>query len=518
MKKINLKAVFLASSLAFLIMACESDDSAVVEKAEPSEVTTIERVELPVNPVTENIEPVEPDVIQAIEAPAKVIIKPVASASSEQFTNVGTSVVLDGSASSSQNKGALQYRWTLTSRPSQSTAKLTAEKSVSPSFTADQVGLYKVTLFVNDGVASSTPSTVTIHSGNPVFAFSNNTQGKTITTYAVDSRTGLLTNIATTSTEAQPVSMVLHPDKKYLYVAYVDTNEIAVFSIDELTGSLKKQSSISANAMAEDSSSKPNFIYTDASGQFLYVLNQLTHNVTGLLTSNVSVFDIQPENGQLTALSSASPPFNNWSMGVHMNGQFAYIPSYYNNNISTYSIDKTSGKMSHLATVAAKFGPSSIAIIPNGNFVYSANYKNDTVSTYSVDPVTGVLFAQGSVQTGSSKTTGIQPVYIVIHPSGKFAYTANFGSGDISVFNINQASGELTLLNTVASTVSPATEITSLSFDSSGLFLYSMTVGSGIWIFSINTSSGDLTEVIRKQGASEHSLLFTNVSSLNKKI
>lgn len=527
MIKINRKIVYSILSIAILLTACESDDSGFVANTEKHEIITSVSVAPPALPASENISPVEAEktvttektlpIVDPARSIAKAVIRPIASAGAEQYTNVGTSVVLDGGASSSANKKPLQYRWTLTSKPLQSKAKLTTSKSVSPSFTVDQVGVYKATLVVNDGYVNSSPSTVTIHCGEPVLAFSNNSQSNTITTYAVDKRTGLLTDIAITKTELNPISMVLHPNQQYLYVAFLNTNTVSVFAIDKLTGSLSEKTSIAANAITKDFTSKPNFIYTDASAQFLYVANQVSNNLTGAFTTNVSVFDIEAVTGQLTAVSSVSPPLNNWSMGVHTNGRYAYIPSYIKNNISTYTINQDTGVLSELSSVATGFGPSSVSIMPNGNFVYSANFKNNTVSIFSVDPLTGVLSAQGSVQTGASETTGIKPLYIVIHPSGKFAYTANYGSGDISVFSVNQTSGELTWRNTVTSAISPATEITSLSFDPSGQFLYSMTPGSGIWIFSINKSSGELTEVMRKMGSSVHSLLFTDASPLNKK-
>jgi hypothetical protein len=74
----------------------------------------------------------------------------------------GASVTLDGSGSTDANGDTLSYRWTLTSRPSGSTAVLSSASAVSPSLVADLAGLYVASLVVNDGQLDSAVSTVTI--------------------------------------------------------------------------------------------------------------------------------------------------------------------------------------------------------------------------------------------------------------------------------------------------------------------------------------------------------------------
>ena len=102
-------------------------------------------------------------------APAEVTLTastanaaPVARAGSDQSVLTGASVTLDGSGSTDANGDTLSYRWTLTSRPSGSTAVLSSASAVSPSLVADLAGLYVASLVVNDGQLDSAVSTVTI--------------------------------------------------------------------------------------------------------------------------------------------------------------------------------------------------------------------------------------------------------------------------------------------------------------------------------------------------------------------
>ena len=89
-------------------------------------------------------------------------IAPVANAGPTQSVAVDAVVTLDGSASSDANNDTLTYGWSLTSKPSNSNASLLNATTVSPSFTADKIGIYVISLIVNNGVLSSTASTVTI--------------------------------------------------------------------------------------------------------------------------------------------------------------------------------------------------------------------------------------------------------------------------------------------------------------------------------------------------------------------
>jgi hypothetical protein len=76
--------------------------------------------------------------------------------------SVGTLVTLDGSGSTNSNNQTLTYKWELTSKPTGSTAALSALTGPKPTFTADVAGTYSASLVVNDGQLSSTLVTATV--------------------------------------------------------------------------------------------------------------------------------------------------------------------------------------------------------------------------------------------------------------------------------------------------------------------------------------------------------------------
>ena len=87
---------------------------------------------------------------------------PIANAGSNQNVTVGTAVTLDGTNSSDANRDQLTYRWVMMSKPTGSTAALTNPTSAKPTFTADLVGSYVISLIVNDGRVDSTTVATTV--------------------------------------------------------------------------------------------------------------------------------------------------------------------------------------------------------------------------------------------------------------------------------------------------------------------------------------------------------------------
>lgn len=87
---------------------------------------------------------------------------PVANAGSNQNVTIGSTVTLDGTASSDANNDSLTYKWTLQSKPSNSSATLSSLTSAKPTFKADLAGTYVATLVVNDGKANSDVAVVSV--------------------------------------------------------------------------------------------------------------------------------------------------------------------------------------------------------------------------------------------------------------------------------------------------------------------------------------------------------------------
>ncbi|MCG8439988.1 MAG: PKD domain-containing protein [Pseudomonadales bacterium] len=87
---------------------------------------------------------------------------PVASAGVNQAVLTGETVNLNGSASQDLDNDPLTYHWQILSRPEGSKASLSNDGAISPVFTADLSGQYRIGLIVNDGKVDSPMAEITV--------------------------------------------------------------------------------------------------------------------------------------------------------------------------------------------------------------------------------------------------------------------------------------------------------------------------------------------------------------------
>ncbi len=88
--------------------------------------------------------------------------RPQADAGADQTVAVGSTVHLDGTASSDVDGDLLSFQWSFTTRPDGSAASLSDPAVPQPTFVAGEIGDFVVQLIVNDGSEDSTADTVSI--------------------------------------------------------------------------------------------------------------------------------------------------------------------------------------------------------------------------------------------------------------------------------------------------------------------------------------------------------------------
>src|SRR5271165_891987 len=91
---------------------------------------------------------------------------PVADAGFSQTAKAGSTVTLNGGASTDVDGDPVTYRWNLIDVPPGSVAALRGANTISPTFVADKEGTYRARLTVNDGKVDSVSSDVLISTVN----------------------------------------------------------------------------------------------------------------------------------------------------------------------------------------------------------------------------------------------------------------------------------------------------------------------------------------------------------------
>ena len=122
---------------------------------------------------------------------------------------------------------------------------------------------------------------------------------------------------------------------------------------------------------------------------------------------------------------------------------------------------------------------------PTGRFLYVANEASFTVHSLKVDPL-NVLDPNGGVLLSDI------PQYVAVDRSGKYLYVPT-SAGKISAFSIDATSGALTEI--VGSPFPAGTEVIEAATSPSGDFLYVVEQGgvNKVFGYTINPADGSLT-------------------------
>lgn len=230
---------------------------------------------------------------------------------------------------------------------------------------------------------------------------------------------------------------------------------------------------------------------TDANGNYAFAG---VVNGSYTITPSKAGYTFTPSTSSIT-VNNAAVTVPEITAGIYVPPQFAYVANSHSGTISVYTINQTTGALTSGFAVAAGTYPRSIAVDPSRKFAYVANEGSGggygTISVYTIDQTTGALTPGTALTIYSGPDTIQAPQSIVVHPSGKFAYTANGNLGTVTAYSINQTTGDLTPGTAVAAGAAPY----SVAVSPSGKFAYATNSGSNnISVYIIEQTTGALTE------------------------
>ena len=167
----------------------------------------------------------------------------------------------------------------------------------------------------------------------------------------------------------------------------------------------------------------------------------------------------------------------------------------------SYTIGGTVSGMVGSGMVLQNNGGDDLNISANGSFSFATALTDETVyaitvKTQPTNPDQHCWVSNGSGTVGGAPVNNVVvdcmtgPTSVAVDTSGKFAYATNT-DGTISAYQIN-LDGTLKLGTTLTGMTYPI----SVTVDPSGQYAYAVdTIGGLIWIYSIDSGSGNLTNV-----------------------
>jgi 6-phosphogluconolactonase len=279
---------------------------------------------------------------------------------------------------------------------------------------------------------------------------------------------------------ANPLGLPPPEAKTRVYVADINQNNVLAYIIDDiLTGSLRPLpgSQIAANCNGPAAFAKA------PSGKFAYALCAHSNQFSGLAID-------QATNG-LTQAGTFTTGNNPVAAAIDPGSRFLYVANSGSNTVTCYTLDSATGAATAIAgaTVTTNFAPNGLVIDPLAGFLYvsTAFGNSGDVEGFSINAVDGALTPLAGSPFASFLATGLQ-----VHPSGKYIYVSDEVNG-IRAFSI---SGMGALAEIAGSPFAAGNEPFGVSVDLTGKFLYTANfVSSDVSGFSIDTNTGKLSPV-----------------------
>jgi len=147
----------------------------------------------------------------------------------------------------------------------------------------------------------------------------------------------------------------------------------------------------------------PSAVAVDPTGEFVYVANAGSDNVSG--------YTFNPQTGSMGSMGNPFQAFGSGPSAVVVEplGRFAYVANKFSGNLSEFSIQSGSGALTFIKNVAAGTQPNSITLDPSDNFFFATNAASNDVWAYSTDPSGSAVIRQFP--------TGTNPVAMSVAPA-----------------------------------------------------------------------------------------------------
>lgn len=273
----------------------------------------------------------------------------------------------------------------------------------------------------------------------------------------LDTETGKLEESTLAAKIQGPGFLAMHPSKPMLYAVGTleGTPSVVAYKIVEAGGRPRLQLD-SAAAIGDGGAAH---VSVARNGKFLLTA-QYGGGSTGVfsLTDSGGVADrtqlLEHEGGSRVDPNRQSEPHAHWT-GFSPDGKFAFVPDLGLDAVVIYKVGSETGDLVPHGTGVCPpgGGPRHMKFHPNGRWIYVLNELELSVSLFDYDSEAGTMTRRATTPTVPKdeldKEQFTSCSEIRVHPSGKFVYAANRGHDTITVFKVDEESGELAVVELV---------------------------------------------------------------------
>lgn len=327
----------------------------------------------------------------------------------------------------------------------------------------------------------------------PIFAYvgTYTPNGQGIYLFSLDPATGTLTQVKVAAAVPSPSWLAIHPNGQYLYAVNEISNfnggttgSVTAFSINRTTGDLTLLNVVSSQGAG------PAHLSVDPLGAFVFVANYGGGSIAVLPIqpngSLANASDVHVDVGSVGPTQATDAPPGSFAISGHdaphahmiqadAAGKFVLHTDLGQDRIYIWVLNRAAGTLTPnspaFIAVPPGDGPRHFAFHPNGLWFYSLQEESSTLLFYLYTPANGSLLEQQMLSTLPPEFTGTNFTSEVrVSQDGEFVYAANRLHDTISVFRVDDGTGQLTLVGE-ASTLGDYPR--SFTIDPAGRYLFS---------------------------------------------
>ena len=345
-----------------------------------------------------------------------------------------------------------------------STAYLLTAKTESEILIAGEGGVFRTAINIESGALTSpeiahefgSGSWLVWHPSLPI-VYSSWREGKTNGVIALSmTESGKLEELAKIELPfSTPAHIALSPDGKYLATAHYGCAATTLIELNPQGNFHDYKDTYQHNGSGPhrvQTQSRPHWAGFTPDGKMLHV--------TDLGSDEIWTLAVNQQKSELELLHKTGLPAGSGPRHVAFTAdrKFAYVSDELSHHVSAFEYDVDDGTFATIHHVDAApedmdeltNNVSEILVHPNGKFVYTANRGNDSLAVFQRDQETGRI-----TLTENEPARGVWPRNFAITADGNWLIAASQISGTIASFSIDQETGGLTYARSVINVPSP---------------------------------------------------------------
>jgi 6-phosphogluconolactonase len=306
--------------------------------------------------------------------------------------------------------------------------------------------------------------THTSHGSKGIYGFRFRTESGKLSPLGVAAETG------------NPSFLVAHPNGKFLYAVNENggagvLGSVSAYAVDARTGKLAPLNWVSSKGGA------PCYLAMDHSGAWLAVAN--------CAGDSIAILPVLAD-GRLGEAAAVEQRAGAHPRAVVFSPDNRFVIA---GGVGLYRFDATKGSLAFVQALPDGFGP--MAFHPDGTVLYAVNEKTSVVTAYHYDAATGGLQEFQSLPTVPEGFIGANsPASILMNRAGTVLYVSDPAVDRLVQFAVDAERHALTPME-----FPPVMGRTPahIAFDPSGAYLFSANQGSGnVTVFRVHPHTGQL--------------------------